>query len=70
MPSFPDGVIAAAYRGKRHAVEHDGAVTVERVCDVRVGRALPGNRLLNWASVALGIARRIVACASGSISSS
>jgi putative colanic acid biosynthesis glycosyltransferase WcaI len=61
MPSFPDGVVAAGYRGKRHAVERDGTVTVERVWTYASPAAWPGNRLLNWASVALGIARRIVA---------
>jgi glycosyltransferase involved in cell wall biosynthesis len=61
MPSFPDGVVAAAYRGKRHAVEADGAVTVERVWTYASSTSLPGNRVLNWLSVALGIARRIAA---------
>lgn len=55
MPSFPDGVVAPAYHGRRHAVEQDGPVTVERVW------TFAGNRLLNWLSVAAGIARRIVA---------
>lgn len=60
MPSFPDGVIADSYRGKRHAVERDGAVTVERVATFASPARVPGIRLLNWASVALGIARAIV----------
>ncbi|HEX3550198.1 MAG TPA: glycosyltransferase family 4 protein [Candidatus Elarobacter sp.] len=60
MPSFPDGVIPPAYRGLRDAVERDGAVTVERVWTY-ASAATPANRILNWASVATGIARRIVA---------
>ncbi len=60
MPSFPDGVIPAAYRGQRHLVERDGAVTVERVWTY-ASAASPANRILNWLSVSLGIARRIVA---------
>jgi colanic acid biosynthesis glycosyl transferase WcaI len=60
MPSFPDGVIPPAYRGRRHAVETDGRITVERVWTY-ASAATPGNRILNWLSVALGIARRIVA---------
>ncbi|HEY4440240.1 MAG TPA: glycosyltransferase family 4 protein [Candidatus Elarobacter sp.] len=61
MPSFPDGVVAAPYRGRRHVVETDGQVTVERVWTYASATSLPGNRVLNWLSVALGIARRIVA---------
>ena len=61
MPSFPDGVIAPPYRGKRHAVESDGAVTVERVWTYASGTSLSGNRLANWLSVAAGVAHRIVA---------
>jgi colanic acid biosynthesis glycosyl transferase WcaI len=61
MPSFPDGVVAPAYRGRRHVVESDGPVTVERVWTYASAASLPGNRVLNWLSVALGIARRIVA---------
>ena len=61
MPSFPDGVVAEPYRGRRHAVESDGPVTVERVWAYASGTSFPGNRVLNWLSVALGIARRIVA---------
>jgi len=60
MPSFPDGVIHAAYRGRRHVVERDGAVTVERVATY-ASAASPGNRILNWLSVAFGIALRVVA---------
>jgi len=60
MPSFPDGVVAEPYRGRTHAVEQDGAVTVERVWTYAGGTSLPGNRVLNWLSVALGIARRVV----------
>lgn len=60
MPSFPDGVIAAGYRGKRHVVERNGAVTVERVATFASSARLPAVRLLNWASVALGITRRIL----------
>jgi glycosyltransferase involved in cell wall biosynthesis len=61
MPSFPDGVVAEAYRGRGHAVEADGPVTVERVWTYASSTALPGNRVFNWLSVALGIARRIAA---------
>ena len=61
MPSFPEGVIAPAYRGKRHVVEADGAVTVERVLTYAAGASAPGNRILNWLSVAAGIALRIAA---------
>jgi glycosyltransferase involved in cell wall biosynthesis len=61
MPSFPDGVIPAPYRGLRHAVERDGRITVERVWTYASPTARPGNRLLNWASVAAGIAVRLVA---------
>jgi glycosyltransferase involved in cell wall biosynthesis len=61
MPSFPDGVVPAEYRGRAHAIERtaDG-VTVERVWTY-ASAATPGNRVLNWLSVAAGIARRIVA---------
>ena len=61
MPSFPDGVIAYPYRGKRHAVERDGAVTVERTWTYAGGTGMPGNRILNWLSVAAGVAVRIAA---------
>ncbi|HWT05968.1 MAG TPA: glycosyltransferase, partial [Xanthomonadales bacterium] len=60
MPSFPDGAIAPPYRGARHVVEQDGAVAVERVWTYASATSLPGNRVLNWLSVAAGIARRIV----------
>jgi colanic acid biosynthesis glycosyl transferase WcaI len=60
MPSFPDGVIAPEYAGRRYAVETDGRIVVERVWTYAAA-ATPGNRILNWASVALGIAARIVA---------
>ncbi len=30
MPSFPQGAVTAPYRGRVHAVERDGPVTVER----------------------------------------
>ena len=60
MPSFPDGVIPEAYRGRRHVVESDGRVVVERVWTY-ASAASPLNRILNWLSVAAGIARRIVA---------
>jgi colanic acid biosynthesis glycosyl transferase WcaI len=60
MPSFPDGVIPAAYRGRRHLIETGGGVTVERVWTY-ASAATPGNRILNWISAALGILRRIVA---------
>lgn len=61
MPSFPDGVVAAPYRGRRHALELDGAITVERVWTYAAGPGVPGNRVLNWLSVALGITARIAA---------
>jgi glycosyltransferase involved in cell wall biosynthesis len=61
MPSFPDGVIAPPYRGVRHVVEQDGAVAVERVWTYASATSLPGNRVLNWLSVAAGTARRIAA---------
>ncbi len=60
MPSFPDGVIPAAYRGRRHLVESDGTVVVERVWTY-ASAASPVNRILNWLSVAAGVTRRIVA---------
>ena len=61
MPSFPDGVIAEAYRGRNHLVERtDDGVTVERVWTY-ASAATPGSRILNWLSVSAGIARRIVA---------
>ncbi len=61
LPSFPDGVVAPPYRGRGHLVEADGPVAVERVWTYAGAPALPGNRILNWLSVALGIARRLVA---------
>ncbi|MBV9438502.1 MAG: glycosyltransferase family 4 protein [Candidatus Eremiobacteraeota bacterium] len=64
MPSFPDGDIPAGYRGRRHVVETDRDVTVERVWTY-ASAASPANRILNWISVALGIARRIVTVAEG-----
>ena len=60
MPSFPQGAIQPAYRGRRHALEQAGGVTIERVWTY-AGRTLPGGRLLNWLTVAAGIALRIVA---------
>jgi putative colanic acid biosynthesis glycosyltransferase WcaI len=60
MPSFPDGVIPAAYRAKRSAAESDGRITVHRVWTY-ASAASPANRILNWLSVSLGIALRIVA---------
>lgn len=60
MPSFPDGVIPAAYRGKRAAVETGGRITVHRVWTY-ASAASPANRILNWLSVSLGIALRVVA---------
>ncbi|MDQ6941139.1 MAG: glycosyltransferase family 4 protein [Candidatus Eremiobacteraeota bacterium] len=60
LPSFPDGVIPEAYRGHRHLVESDGRVVVERVWTY-ASAASPLNRILNWLSVAAGIARRIIA---------
>ncbi len=60
MPSFPDGVVPEGYRGRTHALERDGAVTVERVWTY-ASAASPGNRILNWLSVALGIGLRVVA---------
>ncbi|MDB5095508.1 MAG: putative glycosyl transferase [Candidatus Eremiobacteraeota bacterium] len=61
MPSFPDGVIQPAYSGKRHAIERDGAIEIERVWTFASSPSFPANRLLNWSSVSLGIAIRIVA---------
>jgi colanic acid biosynthesis glycosyl transferase WcaI len=61
MPSFPDGVVQPAYSGKRHAIERDGAIDVERVWTFASSPSFPANRLLNWSSVSLGIATRIVA---------
>ncbi|MEA2665823.1 MAG: hypothetical protein QOI11_2767 [Candidatus Eremiobacteraeota bacterium] len=61
LPSFPEGVVAPAYRGRGHVIEADGPLTVERVWTYAGAPALPGNRVLNWLSVALGIARRLVA---------
>jgi glycosyltransferase involved in cell wall biosynthesis len=61
MPSFPDGVIPAPYRGRRHVVEQDGAVTVERVWTYASRTSLSGNRLANWLSVAFGATQRLVA---------
>jgi glycosyltransferase involved in cell wall biosynthesis len=58
MPSFPQGEIQTAYRGRGHLVEVSGDVTVERVWTY-AGRALPGGRILNWLSVAAGIALRM-----------
>ena len=60
MPSFPDGVINAAYRARRSAVETDGRITVHRVWTY-ASAASPANRILNWLSVSLGIALRIIA---------
>jgi glycosyltransferase involved in cell wall biosynthesis len=62
MPSFPQGSIQGPYRGRHHAVEQHGAVTVERVWTY-AGRTLPGGRILNWLSVAAGIAAGIAAVA-------
>jgi glycosyltransferase involved in cell wall biosynthesis len=59
MPSFPEGTIAPAYRGKRHAIETDGAIVVERVATYAAGASSPGNRVLNWLSVAAGITARV-----------
>jgi glycosyltransferase involved in cell wall biosynthesis len=60
MPSFPLGIVQETYRGRFHALEHHGDVTVERVWTY-AGRALPGGRILNWLSVAAGIAVQIAA---------
>ncbi|MGP6157343.1 MAG: glycosyltransferase family 4 protein [Vulcanimicrobiaceae bacterium] len=61
MPSFPQGVVADEYRGRTHALERDGGVTVERVWTCAPGLGLPGERLLTWLSVALGLALRLPA---------
>ncbi len=61
MPSFPDGVIANGYRGQRSMIERAGRITVERVRTFASAAPLPAMRLFNWASVALGAARAIVA---------
>jgi len=61
MPSFPDGIVAPAYRGRRHAVERDGGVTVERVATYARGSRRAAQRIANWLSVSAGIAARIVA---------
>lgn len=54
MPSFPSGVIAEGYRGRRLAREWDGAVEVVRVWTYTATRLRRGARVLNWLSVALG----------------
>ena len=61
MPSFPDGVVAVSHRGRLTATERDGAVTVERLPTYAGGPAVPGNRILNWLSVAAAIAVRVTA---------
>src|ERR1700738_4233454 len=61
MPPFPDGVVAEGYQGKRHVVESDGPVRVERVWTYASATSQPGNRLVNRASVPLGSALRVVA---------
>jgi glycosyltransferase involved in cell wall biosynthesis len=63
MPSFPEGIVAADYRGRITAVERDGALTVERVWTALPGVGLPGERVLGWLSVALGIALRLATVA-------
>lgn len=59
MPSFPDGRIAAAYRGRRHAIEREGDITVERCFTYLGAPGRPGNRVLHWLSVAASIVPRI-----------
>lgn len=61
LPSFPDGIVAEGYRGRGTVRERDGDVEVLRVPAWARGPGSPGNRVLNWLSVALGIAVRIVA---------
>jgi glycosyltransferase involved in cell wall biosynthesis len=61
MPSFPDGVIQPPFAKQRHAIQRDGAITIERVWTFAASSSFPANRALNWISVALGIAARIVA---------
>lgn len=61
LPSFPDGVIPAEYRGRTRRPERtaDG-VSVERVATYAAA-ATPGSRILNWLSVSAGIAARVAA---------
>jgi colanic acid biosynthesis glycosyl transferase WcaI len=61
MPSFPDGVVPAPYRGLRRLAETVDGITVERVWTYASSNALPGNRLLNWLSVAAGTAVDVAA---------
>ncbi len=61
LPSFPDGVVAPAYRGRGRVSERDGGIRVERTWTYAGGASLPGNRILNWLSVALGLTLRLLA---------
>ncbi len=55
MPSFPQGKVARAYRGRFFVAESDGPVNVKRVWTFASpgGRAV--ERALNWLSVAFGM---------------
>jgi glycosyltransferase involved in cell wall biosynthesis len=53
-PSFPDGVIPPAYRGRGGADERDGQVRVRRVWTYASPRLRTVDRVANWLSVAVG----------------
>jgi glycosyltransferase involved in cell wall biosynthesis len=55
MPSFPKGTIDPAYAGMKRCVEYDGTIRVVRRL-ARVGYKGIGGRLLNWLSLAGGLA--------------
>jgi glycosyltransferase involved in cell wall biosynthesis len=54
LPSFPEGVIPAAFRARSSRVTRDGAVAVTRVWTYASRRLRSVDRLLNWLSVSLG----------------
>jgi glycosyltransferase involved in cell wall biosynthesis len=53
-PSFPDGVIPSAYRGRGRADERDGQVRVRRVWTYASPRLRTVDRVANWLSVSVG----------------
>jgi len=55
MPSFPQGKVEQAYRGRLFVTEYDGSIAVKRVWTFASPGGSAMERLLNWMSVATGM---------------
>jgi glycosyltransferase involved in cell wall biosynthesis len=53
-PSFPEGVVPPAYRGRAGAIDSDGPVHVRRMWTYASRRQRTIDRLLNWLTVGVG----------------